>query len=87
MCEKVDFCRLLISLQGSSKDRLNIRGGNFEFSLGHGSCWEGEKRVVDSREREYGACVPPIWNDSESPTGLPTLKLAYGGCDAPVMVP
>jgi hypothetical protein len=58
MCEKVDFCRLLISLQGGSKDRLNIGGGSVEFNLGHGSCWEGEKRVVDSRERserEYGA--------------------------------
>jgi hypothetical protein len=51
MSEKLDFCFLLIVLQGGVEDRLNVEE-SVGFSLGHGSCREGEKRLVDDRERE-----------------------------------
>ena len=52
MREKLFSCLLLISLQGGTEDRLKVgggRGGSVGVSLGHGSCCEGEKRLVDGR--------------------------------------
>ena len=69
MSRKLDFCFLLIVLQGGVEDRLNVEE-SVGFSLGHGSCREGEKRLVDDREGAPRRCglvfyhrYGPIWNN------------------------
>ena len=56
MSEKLDFCFLLVLLQGGIEDRLNVEE-SVGFCLGHGSCREGKKRLVDDRERERRAAA------------------------------
>ena len=46
MCEKLDFCLLLIRVQGGIEDYLNVGRGESAGVLGHGSCSEGEKGLV-----------------------------------------
>ena len=46
MCEKLDFCLLLIRVQGDIEDYLNAGRGERVGVLGHDSCSEGEKRLV-----------------------------------------
>jgi hypothetical protein len=56
MSEKLAFGLLLIRVQGGVEDRLKVGGGGggcVVVSLGHGSCWEGEMRRVNGKEREH----------------------------------
>ena len=65
MREKLAFCLLLICLQGGTEDRLKVGGGggggggSVGLSVRHGSCYEGEKRLVTRWERE-GAQRPRV---------------------------
>ena len=58
MSEKLAFCLFLISVEGSIEDQLKVGGRRRRrrrrrrrvvVSLGHGSCQEGEKKLVDGK--------------------------------------
>ena len=51
MSEKLGFCLILVCIQGSIENQLEVGrgsggGGSDRVSLRHGSCGEGEKRQV-----------------------------------------
>ena len=62
MIEKLAFCLFLICIEGGIEDRLKVGGGrrSVVVSLGHGSCQEGEKKLVDGREGHYSLVFYPI---------------------------
>ena len=52
MSEKLAFCLFLISVEGGIEDQLKVGGRRRRrvvVSLGHGSCQEGEKKLVDGK--------------------------------------
>ena len=68
MSEKLDFCFLLIVLQGGVEDRLNVEE-SVGFSLGHGSCREGRRGWWMTERGSAASLRPrvlsPIWTDME----------------------
>ena len=72
MIEKLAFCLFLIRVEGGIEDQLKVGGGrgrrrrrrrrrrSVVVSLGHGSCQDGEKKVVDGREGHCSLVFYPI---------------------------
>ena len=65
MIEKLAFCLFLIRVEGGIEDQLKVGGGrrrrrSVVVSLGHGSCPEGEKKLVGGREGHYSLVFYPI---------------------------
>ncbi|KAH9997361.1 hypothetical protein BJV77DRAFT_984780, partial [Russula vinacea] len=61
MIEKLAFCLFLIRVEGGIEDQLKVGGRrSVVVSLGHGSCQDGEKKVVDGREGHCSLVFYPI---------------------------
>ncbi|KAH9997362.1 hypothetical protein BJV77DRAFT_984820, partial [Russula vinacea] len=62
MIVKLAFCLFLICIEGGIEDRLKVGGGrrNVVVSLGHGSCQDGENKLVDGREGHCSLVFFPI---------------------------
>ena len=86
MCEKLDFCLLLIGVQGGIEDRLKVGrgGGSIGGNLGH-----GEKKLVNERGSTAASCsvrlmVTDMERHTPADTRTDSLLQTVLGPDIPV---